>query len=334
MPLILERQHVLEVYAEAAERKWVLPAFNSENLTSSEAVLAAVSEYGRSVGMKDLPIIIGITNKYSRRPQSVYYTHTRRWEVGLRLFLADLKVLTSQESPFGQLRVMVHLDHIRWDQDEELLDWDMRLFSSIMYDASTLPLEQNIEKTAAFMEKKGDTILIEGACDEIGEATAAAGSGLTTPDLAEKYHRQTGVDLVVANLGTEHRATAAKLQFHSELAREITARIGPRLCLHGTSSVSARKLKHLFDDGVRKVNIWTTLERDSSPTLFQNMLENAAKVVGREKAEVLLRRKLLGPGVDYTSGLSSSYYTTTYRQGVVFQRMKEIVTHYLEMWYA
>jgi len=334
MPLVLERNHVLDIYAEAAERKWVLPTFNSENLTCSEAILSAVKEYGQSIGITDLPIIIGITNKYRQRPQSVYYTHTRQWDVGLRLFLADLKVLTSYDSPFANLKVMIHLDHIQWDEDKELLEWGMQQFSSIMHDASTLPFDQNIQKTASFVEKHSNIILIEGACDEISEATKTVSTDLTKPDMAEKYYRETGVDIIVANLGTEHRSTAATLQYHGELAREITERIGPCLCLHGTSSVPTPQMTYLFDDGIRKVNIWTTLERDSSPALFKEMIKNAAKIVGSERAKKLLIEELIGNKADCNSTPSVNYYTTTYRQQIVFQRMKEIVTEYLRIWYG
>jgi len=334
MPLILDREQVLAVYDEAAHRKWVLPAFNAENLTSIEAILAAVQVYGQSIGSTDLPIIIGLTNNYPPRPQAVYYTHTRQWQIGLRLFMADLKVLTSPESPFGHLRVMVHLDHIQWDADKDLPAGELDRFSSIMYDASSLPLTENIRKTAAFVDRYGHAILIEGACDEIAEATGAAGNELTSPEMAETYHRETGVDILVANLGTEHRATVASLRYHAELAREITGRIGPRLCLHGTSSVSPQEVAQLFSDGIRRVNIWTTLERDSSPALFQDMLANAAKVIGPQQAEELLHRQLLGPAADCTSDPSNSYYTTTYRQELIFRRMKEIVTHYLQLWYV
>ena len=74
MPLVLERNQVLEVYREAASRKWVLPTFNSENLTSTEAILTAASDYAEKIGIEDLPIIVGITNKYKLRPQSSFYT--------------------------------------------------------------------------------------------------------------------------------------------------------------------------------------------------------------------------------------------------------------------
>jgi fructose/tagatose bisphosphate aldolase len=335
MPLITDHNKVLEVFHEAGERKWVLPSFNAENLTTVEAILEAVNDYGRVVGINNLPIIIGITNNYSHRPQSVYYTQTRRWEIGLRLFLSDLQVLTSPNSPYSKLRVMIHLDHIQWDEDKELLKWDMNQFSSIMYDASNLPLEENIQKTSAFVEKYADKIVIEGACDEIVKVRSQEkNDGFTTPEMAERYYRETGVDIIVANLGTEHRATVSNLQYQSKLAREIKKRIGPHLCLHGATSLSPKKIKNLYDDGICKVNVWTVLERDSSPALFHDMLQNAAKIVGSEKAKELLYEELLGKQADYNSAPFLDYFTTTYRQGIIFQRMKKIITKYLVSWYV
>lgn len=334
MPLILERPQVLDVYAEAAERKWVLPAFNAENLTTTEAILTAVYEYGRLVGIENLPIIIGITNTYEHRPQAVYYTHTRKWELGMKLFLTDLQALLSEVSPFNRLRVMIHLDHIQWDHDRELLDWDMRQFSSIMYDVSTLPLEENVQMTAAFVKKNHQLVLIEGVCDEIKSSGGTEKNDITDPDLAEKYYQRTGVDILVANLGTEHRAVAPRLQYRSDIACEISRRLGSRLCLHGTSSVPPQKLKHLFADGICKVNIWTALERDSSPVLFEDMLLNAAKILGPEKAQKLTAKDLLGRKVDLQSYPALSHFTTTYRQEIIFQQMKDIITGYLKIWYV
>jgi len=334
MSTILDRSQVLEVFLEARERKWVLPTFNAENLTTLEAILAAVHEYGEKIGIKNLPIIVGITNNYASRPQSVFYTHTKRWYIGLKLFLNALEVLTSSDSPYKNLRVMVHLDHIQWNDDVRLLEWDMAQFSSIMYDASTLPFDKNIQRTAAFVEKNKDKIVIEGACDEIFEASGNGTNHLTTPDQAEKYFRETGVDIVVANLGTEHRASASTLEYNGQLAREISKRIGPRLCLHGTSSVNEEQIANLFEDGICKVNIWTALERDSSPILFQQMIENAAKIVGPRKAKELLAKGLLGKSADCESQPSINYFATIFRQEIVFKKMKEILQGYLNLLYA
>jgi len=333
MPLIVDREHVQDIYAEAGERKWVLPAFNTENLTSCEAILQAVNAYGDEIGIGNLPIIIGITNQYTPRPQAVYYTQTRQWEIGMRLFLADLRVLTSKESPFSHLRVMIHLDHIQWDLDKELQSWDMNCFSSLMFDASTLPLEQNIEKTITFVEKYKKKIFIEGASSEIGKTAVSEINDLTNAKQVEEYYRKTGVDLIVADLGTEHRADKAKLSYNSDLAKDITRRIGPKLCLHGTSSVTPDKLNNLFDDGIRKVNVWTILEREAAKSLFGHMIENASKIIGPELSNELLKAKFLGEKSILDKPLSIDYFPTTQRQEIIFRSMIQTITGYLHKWY-
>ena len=333
MALILNREKVLEIYNYASNKGWVLPVFNTENLTTSEAILSSVYDYGESIGVRDLPIIVGITNNYPSRPQSQYYTHTRQWKLGMNLFLNDLKQLTLPDSPFANLKVMIHLDHILWDEDQELLNWDMGQFSSIMFDASDLPLDMNIQKTAEFVKLNKDKIIIEGACAEIGESFSNSPVDLTSPDMAEKYYLETGVDILVANLGTEHRASSTTMHYQDQLARDIKDKIGPRLCLHGTSSISMEKLSGLFDDGICKVNIWTTLERDTTPALINNILENISKMVDREKVNDWINTHLLGEMIDQSSTTSLDYFTTTYRQDIIFNRMKEIVHSYLNLWY-
>ena len=64
-------------------------------------------------------------------------------------------------------------------------------------------------------------------------------------------------------------------------------------------------MSQLFDDGVRKVNIWTALERDSTPALLANLAKPR-------------------------TGL---WYTTTHRQEIIFGEMKRIVRQFLELWY-
>lgn len=334
MPLILERNHVLDVYSGAAMKQWLIPTFCTENLTTTEAILSAALEYSQKIGQPNLPVTLAITNQYSHRSQSVNYTHTKQWDIGLKHFMADIHVLTSEGSPFEKLDVMIHLDHVQWDTDEALLQYDMNPFSMIMYDASTLPLDQNIKKTAEFVEKHKNEIVIEGACDEIMDAGGSSVSNLTTPENAERYLRETGVDFIVANLGTEHRASAAELKYHDDLARAISKLTGPKLVLHGTSSVKKEQIKNLFSDGISKVNIWTTLERDSTPFLFEEMLSNASRIIGSQKTSELINKGLLGDAVEKDEKPSLSYYTTLYRQEIIFLKMKEIVSEYLKLWYV
>ena len=333
MAIITNKQEVLAIYAEAKNNQWVLPCFCTENLTTTEAILAATREYGESIGINNLPIIIAITAQYDHRTQAAYYTQTRQWDIGLKLFLADLKVLTDPGSPYSDLRVMIHLDHIQFDDDRDLLQWDMAPFASIMFDASQAPFAENIALTRDFVRKQGNNIVIEGACDEIVDATGTVKSEMTTAENAEYYCQMTGVDLIVANLGTEHRASASDLQYRGDIARKIKARIGTRIVLHGASSVPGDQIAHLIDDGVCKVNLWTALERDSSPVLLSDMVKHAAKIAGSALVEQLKQTGYLGSSCSSEEKLSIDYFTTTYRQAVVFAEMKRIITSYLQLWY-
>lgn len=333
MAIITDRKQVLDIYKEAERNKWVLPCFCTENLTTTEAILAATKQYGDVKGIKDLPVIIAITCQYDHRTQASYYTHTRRWDIGMKLFLEDLKILTSKDSPYGDLRVMVHLDHAQFDDDKELLSWDMNQFSSIMFDASKLPFKENMRRTKEFVREQGGKIVVEGACDEIVDATGKDKSELTTPEKAEEYFNETGVDMIVANLGTEHRASAKDLKYYSEFAAKIKDKIGTRIVLHGASSVPGDQIAHLIEDGVCKVNLWTALERDSSPVLFKAMVENASKVAGAAIVENLKKAELLGGKCTVEEKASLGFFTTEYRQNIIFIEMKKIVTDYLKLWY-
>lgn len=333
MPIISKRKEVLDIYSEAARNGWVLPCFCSENQTTTEAILAAAKEYGEMCGMPCLPIIIAITCQYDHRSQAAYYTHTRRWDIGLKLFLKDIEILTGKGAPYEKLRVMIHLDHIQFDADRELLDWDMGAFSSIMFDASRLPFVENMKVTGEFVRKQRDKIVIEGACDEIVDATGSDKSDLTSAEKAFEYFNETGADLIVANLGTEHRASAKDLMYYSENAKSIKEKIGTKIVLHGASSVPAEQVSGLFADGVCKVNIWTLLERDSSPKLFADMIANASKVAGSETVGRLKGEDLLGQKCTEIDRASIHYFTTTYRQGIIYEEMKKMVMSYLKLWY-
>lgn len=333
MAVITDRKQVLDIYGEAERNKWVLPCFCSENLTTTEAILAATKEYGDEIGRENLPIIIAITCKYDHRTQASYYTHTRRWDLGLKLFLEDIRVLTDKGSPYENLRVMVHLDHVQFAGDKELLSWDMSEFSSIMFDASAVSFKENMKLTKQFVEEQGMKIVVEGACDEIVDAGGKDKSDITSPEKAEEYVSVTGVDLIVANLGTEHRASTKDLIYHSDNAKKIKERIGNRIVLHGASSVPFDQIANLSDDGVCKVNLWTALERDSSPALLKSMVENASKVAGRKAVENLKKAQLLGSKCSSEEKASLGFFTTEYRQNIIFVEMKKIIETYLKLWY-
>lgn len=333
MPLITGREAVLAQYRQAAAKRWTLPCLGTENLTTSEACLAAAQALAERRGWARIPLTLALTVTYAHRPQAVLYTHSRRWDTGLRLALAELEVLTRADGPYPRVDCMLHLDHVQVDSDRALLDsWDLTRFSSIMFDASALPLAENIAATTAFVRRCGRQLLVEGACDEVVDAGGAEDSPLSSPAQAAAF-AATGVDLMVANLGTEHRASAASLRYRPELARAISAVVGLRLVLHGASSVAAEQVRGLFADGVVKCNVWTALERDSSPALVAELVRQAGKAAGATVARGLRDAGLLGPASQVDERAALSHCTTAARQQIVFERMRAIAGGYLELWY-
>lgn len=330
--IITEINKVKQVFEQAKKDGWVLPCICSENQTTTEAILSACSDYGKKIGRR-IPIIIAITVNYSHRPQAVNYSYADDWKTGLQLFKDDIKAFAGEGGVYSDVDVLIHLDHVQFDDDIELINSDLSDFSSIMYDASALPFEQNIKMTADFVKKAQGKIFIEGACDEIVDATGTEHNALTTPENAKRYVEQTGVDMIVANLGTEHRASGKELMYHGDLAREIQKVIGKTIVLHGTSSVTNDQVKSLFNDGVCKVNIWTALERDSSKGLFYDMVVNASKVGGPDVVDKLIEEGYLTEKCRTGDKINLGYFTARYRQKIIFNEMKKMVEDYLNMWY-
>jgi fructose/tagatose bisphosphate aldolase len=82
---------------------------------------------------------------------------------------------------------------------------------------------------------------------------------LSDPRRVGQFVERTGVDLVVPNLGTEHRtASDVPLEYRRDIAREISKLVGPIQALHGTSSLGDR-LETVGSDDICKVNFYTAL---------------------------------------------------------------------------
>lgn len=332
MPIITGRGEVEDTYRSAASRSWLVPTFCAENQTTIEAILAACQDKAELLGER-VPITVAITGRYPHRAQATHYAGSRNWRTGLQLFLGDCQILARPDGDYPDVDVLVHLDHGQPDLDEEVLAGDLSAFSSIMFDASALPWAENLSRTAEFVAARRSEVLIEGACDEIVDAGGAAANRLTSPERATEFLETTEVDMMVANLGTEHRSAASDLQYYPEAARAISAVTGAKLVLHGATSVPRPQLESLFSDGVCKVNIWTILERDSSSVLLEQMAGHALDVAGPQTVTKLRDAGLLGPQT-HSNGLAQiDYFTTAWRRDVVHQSMRQIILAYLDLWY-
>jgi len=303
MPLITDYKRVKEIYKNAAELGIALPAFCAEDRETLEAILASALEIGKEIGVDDIPIIPAWTSRYPVRAQMTLLTACGNPRLGTQLMLSDLKTFMEDSSPYCKLLVMPHLDHASPWLDSDILYDFVDQFASVMFDASERPLEENIKLTSEYVKKVHGKIVVEGAVDEIPESGGDdVKSQLTTVKQAIRFIKETGVDIIVPNVGTAHRATTDRLQYDSKRAREISTAIGKILCIHGTSSVKHGELHKLSEDGFMKVNIYTTLAVSGGQAVAQKILKSLGNIFNEKQLKDLIHQGVLGNKV-----LSTSY---------------------------
>ena len=298
MPLVTDYQEVRDTYREAAERGIGLPVYCAEDRETLEGILASALKVSEEIGVENVPICPAWTSRYPARGQMTLLTACGDAVLGNQLMLSDLKVLTGGNSPYRKLRVMPHLDHAFPWLDGDILDGFLDEFASVMCDASEKPIDENIRLTAEYVERVRGRVVVEGAVDEIFESGGEGEKNEpTTVEQAERFLRETGVDLLVPNVGTEHRATADRVKYQSERVKEISAAVGKILCIHGTSSVSDEDLPLLPDDGFVKINIYTTLAVNGGQALVRKALANVGNVFSEAGLKELVAQGILGEKV-------------------------------------
>jgi fructose-bisphosphate aldolase class II len=298
MPIVNEYHAVKEAYQQAAELGIGLPVFCMEDRETLEAILASAFEFGQQIGVDDLPIIPAFTVRYPPRGQMQLMTVCGDALLGTQLMFSDLQVFIGENSPYRKLRVMPHLDHAFPWLDSDMLDLWADDFASVMCDASEKPFEENIRLTAAYVEKMRGRVVVEGAVDEIFEADSSEQKNEpTSVEQARRFLSETGVDIIVPNVGTEHRATADQVHYHSERARQISAAVGKILCLHGTSSVKPEDLPRLPKDGFVKINIYTTLAVHGGQAVALQVLGSLRDMFDASQLQELVRAGLVGESV-------------------------------------
>jgi fructose/tagatose bisphosphate aldolase len=294
MPLVTDAAEAREIYREAQQRRIVMPAFGTENRDTTEAAFRAVAEIAAQCHIPSPPLVIAATANYEGRTQLVNYTSLATAAEGLIAFRHDMARLCRPDGPYPHVRAMAHLDHAQPEADRAVIAAGLDFFASIMYDCSTYPLPVNMSLTERFVAENGQRVMVEGAVDEIYESgTGVPKNELTTPEQARRFMEHTRADLIVANLGTEHRATAEGAQYHGDRAREISAAVGPVLVLHGTSSLRDAGLGMLRGDGIVRVNIWTRLEHVAAVALAHDVIGNLGGILSRDEMQALVSQGAL-----------------------------------------
>lgn len=294
MPIVYKPEQVRKIYRKLREKQVCIPAFGTENSQTTEAIIRATYEIGIEGNISNPPVVIAFTAHYEGRQQLSNYTSVGNVYEGFLAAKSDIERLTRPEGNYKNVQVMVHLDHGHPDKDQRLFTEGKDFFASVMYDCSYLPLKDNMDKTAGFVRENKYCYLIEGIVDEIYESESKTiKSRLVTPEDTQKYVNLTNVDMVVVNLGTEHRVIAGQIKYQRNRAREISKKVGKILVLHGTSSLDESELEGLKDDGIIKANIWTILEKVGTQSVVLDLISHLGKILPVAELERLYQDEII-----------------------------------------
>ncbi|MGR0280210.1 class II fructose-bisphosphate aldolase [Marinomonas dokdonensis] len=176
-------------------------------------------------------------------------------------------------------QVCVHLDHT---YDEAIVYRAIHHgFSSVMFDGSQLPLEENIARTKQVAQvAHAMGVSVEG---EIGSVAYKEGrdhikSIKTSPDDAYRYATESGLDAMAIAIGNVHRLTTPDSVIDYELLDAIKTRVtNLPLVIHGTTGIKEVDIKQLKQTRVAKFNIGTSLRMAMGSNLRRLMNEEPDK---------------------------------------------------------
>ncbi|MGC5022028.1 class II fructose-bisphosphate aldolase [Micromonospora sp. DT47] len=226
-----------EIVAAAAAADSGVGAFNVITLEHAEAIVAGAERVDR-------PVVLQVSENAVR-------FHLGR----VRPLAAALGEIATQ----ARVPVSLHLDHVA---DESLLYQAADAgFSSVMFDASTRPYEENVAATCAvarWAHRQG--LWLEAELGEIGGKDGAHARGARTdPCQAQSYVAATGVDALAVAVGSSHAMTVREAALDLSLVAQLRDSVPVPLVLHGSSGVPDDQLRAAVAHGMVKINIGTAL---------------------------------------------------------------------------
>lgn len=226
-----------EVLKKAQMGKYAVGLFNTTDTDMLQAVIEAAEE-------SNSPVILGTAE--------------------VLLPYGELKLIAPSviaAAKRAKVPVVVHYDHgLTFDRCIEALKLG---FSSIMFDGSAKPYEQNIAETREMVKiAHAFGATVEGEIGHVGEAAKEDNlltDMYTTPEEAKAYLEATGVDALAVAIGSAHGVYKKKPMLNIERLKEISSAVKVPLVLHGGSGLSDDDFKNTIRNGIAKVNIFTDL---------------------------------------------------------------------------
>ena len=164
-----------------------------------------------------------------------------------------------QAAKEAKVDIAVHLDHgLTMDTVLQALELG---FTSVMFDGSSLPFEENIRQVSEVVKtaaKYGATVEAElGVVGGSEDGSTDHGIRCTDPAEAETFVKETGIDALAVAIGNAHGNYPVAPRLAFDVLEEIHRRVDIPLVLHGGSGISDEDFQRAISLGIRKVNIAT-----------------------------------------------------------------------------
>ena len=157
------------------------------------------------------------------------------------------------------VEIAVHLDHGKTiGVLKQALDYG---FTSVMMDGSTLPFEENINKTleaARLAKEYGATVEAElGLVGGSEDGSTDEGIRCTNPEDAKLFCEKTGVDALAVAIGNAHGNYPVAPRLAFDVLKAIDEKTDVPLVLHGGTGITPEDFRKAVGLGIRKINIAT-----------------------------------------------------------------------------
>ncbi|MDE6025575.1 MAG: class II fructose-1,6-bisphosphate aldolase [Lachnospiraceae bacterium] len=262
-----------EMLKKAKEGKYAVGQFNINNLEWTKSILLTAQELNS-------PVILGVSEGAGK-----YMT-------GFKTVAAMVKAM--DEELGITVPVALHLDHGSYEGCYKCIKAG---FTSIMFDGSHYPIEENIAKTSELVNVAHNLGLsIEAEVGSIGgEEDGVVGAGECADPEECKAIADLGVDMLAAGIGNIHGKYPdnwAGLSFDTLAAVQEKTGMMP-LVLHGGTGIPEDMIKKAISLGVSKINVNTECQLS-----FQEATRKYIEEGKDQQGKGFDPRKLLAPGAE------------------------------------
>ena len=262
-----------DMLKKAVEGKYAVGQFNINNLEWTKSILQTAQE-------NNSPVILGVSEGAGK-----YMTGFKTVAAMVKAMIEEMNITVP---------VALHLDHGSYEGCFKCIEAG---FSSIMFDGSHYPIEENIAKTKELVElchSKG--ISIEAEVGSIGgEEDGVVGAGEIADPNECKMIADLGVDFLAAGIGNIHGKYPANWKgLDFEALGNIKNLTGDLpLVLHGGTGIPADMIKTGISLGVAKINVNTECQ-----LYFQEATRKYIEAGKDLEGKGFDPRKLLAPGCE------------------------------------